>query len=86
MLVHKHVVSVTRSRGFSINLGDSFWYIEEHYGPAQKELTNKDLVAPHGDIDLGQHRLRYWFLPDWRHQSITWTGWFTIDKVPWNKS
>ena len=37
-----------------------------------KILTHWGLVMPYGDIDLGQHWLRWWLLA-WRHQSITWT-------------
>ena len=36
-------------------------------------LTHCDLVMPYGDIDLGQHWLRWWLGPV-RHQSITWTN------------
>ena len=35
-------------------------------------LTHCDLVMPNGDIELGQHWLRYWLVA-WRHQAITWT-------------
>ena len=31
------------------------------------------LVTPFGDIDLGQHWLRWW-LDAWRHQAITWNN------------
>ena len=37
------------------------------------ELTHWGLVTPFGDIDLGQHRLRWW-LDALRHQAITWTN------------
>ena len=36
-------------------------------------LTHWGLVKPFGDIDLGQHWLRYWLVA-WRHQAITWTN------------
>ena len=35
-------------------------------------LTHCDLVMPNGDIELGQHWLRYWLVAS-RHQAITWT-------------
>ena len=35
-------------------------------------LTHCGLVVPYGDIDLGQHRLRWWLLT-WWHKVITWT-------------
>ena len=37
------------------------------------ELTHCGLLTPYGDIDLGQHWIRYWFVA-WRHQAITWTN------------
>ena len=37
------------------------------------KLSHCGLVMPYGDIDLGQHWLRYW-LAVWRHQAITWTN------------
>ena len=36
-------------------------------------LTHWGLVTPFGDIDLGQHWLRWWLVA-WRHQAITWTN------------
>ena len=36
-------------------------------------------MIPHGDIDLGQHWLRYWLVV-WWHQAITWTN---IDENLW---
>ena len=36
-------------------------------------LTHCGLVMPYGDIDLGQHWLRWWLVA-WRHQAITWTN------------
>ena len=30
-------------------------------------------MTPYGDIDLGQHWLRCWFVA-WRHRYITWTN------------
>ena len=36
-------------------------------------LTHSGLLMPNGDIDLGQHCLRYWFVARW-HQAITWTN------------
>ena len=36
-------------------------------------LTHCALVTSYGDIDLGQHSLKWW-LVTWRHQAITWTG------------
>ena len=36
-------------------------------------LTYCGLVEPYGDIDLGQHWVRYW-LCAWQHQAITWTN------------
>ena len=41
-------------------------------------LTHCGLVTPYGNIDLGQHLLRYWFVA-WQHQVITWTN---IDLLP----
>ena len=34
-------------------------------------LTHWGLVMPYGDIDLGQHWLRWWLVA-WRQQAITW--------------
>ena len=39
------------------------WFIKTHCG----------LVMPYGDIELGQHWIRWWFLA-WQHQTITWTN------------
>ena len=36
-------------------------------------LTHWDLMVPYGDIDLGQHWLRWW-LASWWHQAITLTN------------
>ena len=36
-------------------------------------LSYWGLVTPFGDIDLGQHCLRWWLVA-WRHQAITWTN------------
>ena len=41
--------------------------------PAVTQLTHWGLVAPYGDIDLGQHWFRQWLVA-WRHQAITWTN------------
>ena len=35
-------------------------------------LTHCGLVTPYGDVELGQHWLRFWLVA-WRHQAITWT-------------
>ena len=40
--------------------------------------THWGLVTPYGDVDLGQHWLRYWLVA-WRHQAITWTN---VDRIP----
>ena len=34
--------------------------------------THCGIVKPYGNVDLGQHWLRYFFLL--RHQTITWTN------------
>ena len=36
-------------------------------------FSNRGLVTPYGDRDLGQHWLRQWLVA-WRHQAITWTN------------
>ena len=36
-------------------------------------LTHCGLVAPYGNMELGQHWLRLWLVA-WRHQAITWTN------------
>ena len=36
-------------------------------------LTHCGLVTPYGNMELGQHWLRYWLVA-WRHQAITWTN------------
>ena len=43
--------------------------------------THCGLVTPWGDINLGQHWLRWW-LGAWRHQAITWTN----ADLSWGKS
>ena len=40
---------------------------------AHKGLTHCGPVMLYGDIDLGQHWLRWW-LAAWRHQASTWTN------------
>ena len=37
------------------------------------KLTHGSLVMPYGEIDLGQHWLRWWLVA-WQHQAITWTN------------
>ena len=43
---------------------------------SEQVKTHCGLVTPYGDIDLGQHWLR-WRLDAWRHQANTWiyVGW-----------
>ena len=36
-------------------------------------LISCGLVTPYGDIDQGQHWLRFWLVV-WQHQTITWTN------------
>ena len=36
-------------------------------------FNNCCLVTPYGDIDPGQHWLRWWFVA-WGHQDISWTN------------
>ena len=37
------------------------------------KLTHGGLMTPYGDMELGQHWLRWWLVA-WRHQAITWTN------------
>ena len=41
--------------------------------PLSLTLTHCGLVMPYGDLELGQHWLRYWPVT-WQHQAITWTN------------
>ena len=56
----------------------TIWYTMRAQKECPRLLTHYDLVTPYGDIDLGQHCLRWW-LVFWWHQAITWTKcWFII--------
>ena len=51
--------------------GSHIW--KQLFLPGASELTHCGLVTPYGNINLGQHWLRYWLVA-WRHQAITWTN------------
>ena len=42
------------------------------YRPSDRPLTDYSLVTPYGNMELGQHWLRQWFVA-WRLEAITWT-------------
>ena len=55
----------------------STWNIVDYSSDSQRHIllpfTHCGLVTPYGDIDPGQHWLRWWLVA-WRHQAITWTN------------
>ena len=59
----RHHVMIKYKHDFMLPERHSAWLGSTHCG----------MVMPYGDIELGQHWLRAWFVA-WWHQAITWTN------------
>ena len=69
LITIRHIVNVKGTNRSAINFTFQWLYSLPRNGP----LTHWGLVAPYGDIGLGQLWLRQWFVA-WRHQAINWTN------------